>query len=146
MRVMKCKLAWSLICLAGLIAPLVWLAPTRVWRSVSIDGFGPVSNTDQESEPVGQSITIWKALGGAFVEEAVAVYSSPEAARKAFEEPADPAVHTVSSDADRVVQVSGQESDQGAALIVTLHGREIHMVSAASLKYARAFENAWLRL
>lgn len=144
---MKRKSILIITCIAVVVvlaSALIW---KQTWIASSIDG------ASDSAKGVAFWGKTWNSLAGdAQIIESGFNYSSQEDARKDFERKLKDAgtiiERTKFSELDeRVVLVAGNpEIKGGAATIIRLQNNEVRYINAASLRYALAFEKAWIKL
>jgi hypothetical protein len=132
----------------------VLVAAVSIWKDSWI-----VTLQDGASDPqkgVALLTKTWKSLGeGTIIDETHVTYSSSEEARQHFERKLNESGTVIerTNSTDGASDVNGRaiivfgnpDTRAGAATIIKLQGKEIQLINASSLKYALAFERAWVK-
>jgi hypothetical protein len=141
MRMMRRQLLYLMAVGVTTIGASIWYFPNHTWTIASQDGY---SDTDK-----GRSVGMitWKSLAGARIDEISVTYTSPEDARKDFDEELKDSERIIElTKNERLVKVMGDpKTRQGAATIIRLRDKSINYINAGSVKYALAFEEPWLK-
>jgi len=146
MEIMNRKIVYSIVVGVCIIIVSLWYFPKYTWTSVSMDGASG-GGFGAGRRGVGFSCTTWKSVNGVIVDEVVVSYSSPEEARKDFEEELKADGEIVERDNGRIVKVFGTpQTREGAAEIIRLQDEKIRHIYAVSLRPALIFEKSWLKL
>jgi hypothetical protein len=148
------KKGYLLIFGAGIFIGTIWYLSDHTWTISSQDGTSG-GGLGVGGRGLSISTKTWKSLSGAFIDECVITYASPEEARKDFEEELKGSgtiidrteSHDNSSGRnERVVKVFGDaRAREGSVEIIKLKGKEIYYVDGVSLKWALRFEKSWLK-
>jgi hypothetical protein len=128
------------------ISIFFWRYPQNIYRTTMMDGYDS-SGIGFGKRGIGESMWEWKSWNGSEVFETAISYSTPEDARKDFEEELQTAKTIYQqSGSENYRRVVAKFNTSRTVTVVTLRDTEIRHADAGSLEDALMFDRSWVKL